>query len=244
MPAFIDLTGKTFRYLTAIKRVANRDGNRTCWQWHCMCGKDVEIISAQVTSGRRISCGCKAPNRLIDLTGMTFGRWTVVSRATGMLWRCVCECGDEKLVVGQNLRDKKSKSCFKCSSLKGDNNPSRKAAMIKHGKILESKASWYKRATAIYRRCRDNKIEFGFSSASELAVYLSEIDPKYCPVFGFLMIDGNRGFDRYAPSVDRIDPRRGYVRDNIQIISMKANTMKDNATPEELVRFANWILSG
>lgn len=63
--------------------------------------------------------------------------------------------------------------------------------------------------------------------------------PTSCPVFG-------RPFERgtmYAMSLDRITPDKGYTRGNVQVISRKANMMKNNATEEELKCFAKWVLN-
>ena len=46
--------------------------------------------------------------------------------------------------------------------------------------------------------------------------------------------------DNYA-TLDKINPSKGYVMGNIQILSKKANTMKNNATIEELQKFAKNI---
>lgn len=67
--------------------------------------------------------------------------------------------------------------------------------------------------------------------------------PIHCPVFGFplVMHEGRNGGRFNSPSLDRIDPEKGYVKGNIQIISYKANAMKSNASKEELLKFAEWI---
>lgn len=53
--------------------------------------------------------------RLIDLTGQTFGRLTVIERAANRgrvtYWRCQCECGRWRTASSQHLRDGRSHFC-------------------------------------------------------------------------------------------------------------------------------------
>lgn len=87
----------------------------------------------------------------------------------------------------------------------------------------------------IKSRCRRNNIPFNLT--------LEDITPpEICPVFGIPLEKGDTKINPNSPSVDRINPELGYVKGNIQVISFKANTMKSNATPEELIQFANWVL--
>ena len=62
---------------------------------------------------------------------------------------------------------------------------------------------------------------------------LYPVDGK-CPVFGFDLEFNNTGFRETSPSIDRIDSDKGYTKDNIQIISWKANRLKAYATVEDL----------
>jgi hypothetical protein len=65
---------------------------------------------------------------------------------------------------------------------------------------------------------------------------------KNCPILGIpLEYNNNKMLDN-SPSIDKINPKLGYVVDNIQIISMLANKMKSSATPEQLVIFAKKML--
>jgi hypothetical protein len=60
--------------------------------------------------------------------------------------------------------------------------------------------------------------------------------PDVCPVFGvpFELISCNGKVSPQAPSIDKIIPTLGYVKGNIQVISCRANTLKNNASLAEL----------
>ena len=70
------------------------------------------------------------------------------------------------------------------------------------------------------------------------------IIPDICPILGIKLQRniGKLSRSQNSPSVDRIYPEKGYIKSNIQVISMRANVMKNDASPEELRRFAHWIL--
>lgn len=68
-----------------------------------------------------------------------------------------------------------------------------------------------------------------------------EILPTECPVLGIPLFKGTGTLSMNSPSIDRKVPSLGYVKGNLQIISQLANGMKQNATPEQLLRFAEWV---
>ena len=65
-----------------------------------------------------------------------------------------------------------------------------------------------------------------------------------CPYLGIELKQNlnEKGPSHNSPTIDRIIPEKGYVKGNVQLISHKANAMKHNATPEELIRFAEHIM--
>lgn len=68
--------------------------------------------------------------------------------------------------------------------------------------------------------------------------------PEFCPILGIKL---TRNFERHggsfsSASLDKIDPDLGYVKGNVQVLSLLANNMKSNANKEQLIMFAKWIL--
>lgn len=79
---------------------------------------------------------------------------------------------------------------------------------------------------------------------SELSVeYYKSLIVDTCPLLNIKLtyesFTGNTP-DNYA-TLDKIDPNKGYVEGNVQIVSFRANTLKNNATLEELKLIVqNW----
>lgn len=65
--------------------------------------------------------------------------------------------------------------------------------------------------------------------------------PDTCPIFGIPLRISDGHSSHYSPSVDRIVPENGYVKGNIQIISNKANTIKNDASLEELEKLVDYL---
>jgi hypothetical protein len=67
MPAFRDLTGKTFNRLTAIRRVENNKRGQVQWLCRCIEGNEVIVTAQQLTrtdNRATKSCGCPKTGKL------------------------------------------------------------------------------------------------------------------------------------------------------------------------------------
>jgi hypothetical protein len=58
--------------------------------------------------------------------------------------------------------------------------------------------------------------------------------PEICPVLGIPIVSSVGDASHNSPSLDRIDSSKGYVIGNVQVISQRANSLKSDATVEEL----------
>ena len=110
--AINDLTGREFGRLTVIEQAGKNNG-RIMWRCRCQCGNEKIVPGNDLTKGRIQSCGCLKEPR--DLTGREFGRLTVIEQAEKnngrIMWRCRCQCGNEKIAPGSDLQRGRIKSC-------------------------------------------------------------------------------------------------------------------------------------
>ena len=86
------------------------------------------------------------------------------------------------------------------------------------------------------QRARDKNLPFELE-VSDIII------PEICPILQIplKLNSGRPGGKADSPSVDRIIPSLGYIKNNIQVISFKANMMKSDASISELLLFKEWI---
>ena len=85
--------------------------------------------------------------------------------------------------------------------------------------------------TKIFRnaqsRAKKSGIEF---SITEKDIIL----PEYCPILKIKLQENILSAKSNSYSIDRIDNSKGYVKGNVQVISHRANQIKNDSTIEEL----------
>lgn len=106
-----------------------------------------------------------------------------------------------------------------------------------------------KRSKDMKRAHTDNPAKRMYNSAKvrakkygyEFTITVDDIVvPTHCPILGIKLETGNGRALAKSPTLDRIDNSRGYTPDNVQVISYRANTMKNCASTEDLLKFAYW----
>jgi len=78
------------------------------------------------------------------------------------------------------------------------------------------------------QRAKKSGIEFNLKSV-DIQV------PEKCPLLGIPIKRGRGHCCDGSPTLDRINPTKGYIKNNVWVISYRANLIKSNATPEEII---------
>lgn len=64
---------------------------------------------------------------------------------------------------------------------------------------------------------------------------------SHCPVLGIELDYFNNVVSDNSPSIDKIIPKLGYIKGNVEVISMKANRIKSNGSIDEILKIAEYI---
>lgn len=92
----------------------------------------------------------------------------------------------------------------------------------------------------LWKRTKDRAVKKG------LEFNLLEEDiviPTMCPILEIPIFVGTKKNYKNSPTIDRVDNSKGYIKGNVKIISMLANTMKNSASRKELFKFCQNVLN-
>ena len=104
-------------------------------------------------------------------------------------------------------------------------------------RVVETKPEW-----RMHQRAKQRAKRLG----REFTLQFEDVViPDVCPVLGIQLVvhKGKSGAFPDSPSLDRIDNSKGYTKDNVRVISQRANQMKGDASAQELLVFAKYILA-
>ena len=161
-----------------------------------------------------------------DLTGMKFGRLLVIEEAPQIKkgitrWRCLCDCGNEKVVTGRGLRFGETRSC---GCLRNELASEHMTKLHKtHG---ESRTPLYIKWYAMMHRCENpNDVNYKHYGARGISV-CSEWRSSFIPFRDWALASGySNGLE-----IDRIDVNKGYSPDNCRWVTHteNENNKRDN----------------
>lgn len=109
-----------------------------------------------------------------------------------------------------------------------------------------SNACYHKTRTSPEKRKQQilNKIRVrALSEGLEFDLTVDNVTwPTHCPVFGYELSYYEADRDR-SVSIDKNDPQKGYTKDNVVVMSARANRAKWNMTIEEVKKLYEYLLS-
>lgn len=99
-------------------------------------------------------------------------------------------------------------------------------------------------AGKLHRAARARAVDRGLEySLSISAIEMWLKNQPACPIFGTVFPLGphGNGVCPESPTLDRLQPEKGYVPGNVALISHRANTIKSIGTAAEHERIAQWM---
>ena len=174
----------------------------------------------------------------VNILGQKFGRLLVVERTSStrsgsILWRCLCDCGNEHLAstrhLNRNGRTGKYvvRSCGCLQTRTGKENPNWRG----NGEIS---GHWW--AAKVIHSAKGNKMRraIPLEIDKEYAWKLFLAQDGRCYFTGQLLKISNNSVKNTA-SLDRINNELGYVKENVRWVHKHINIMKNRYTDSYFV---------
>lgn len=107
-----DIIGKNFGSWYVVKKDGRSKAGQKLYLCKCACGTERKITAVSLVNGSTTSCGC---SRKLNITGQKFGFLTAIEPikggSKGVIWKCICDCGNYINASCANLRAGNIRSC-------------------------------------------------------------------------------------------------------------------------------------
>lgn len=161
-----------------------------------------------------------------DFLERTFGQLKVLEYAGSGWWVCLCTCGKKKKIRGSHLKSSSTTSCGCLRQRIGSSSPLWKG----HGEISASLFKSYELGA--------KRRNLPFEITIEYAWNIFQSQKRICPFTGLSLSIKRKGG---TASIDRIDPRLGYVVGNIQWVHKRINEMKWDYPKDEFLHWCKTV---
>jgi len=152
-------------------------------------------------------------------------------KKTAIITKCGY-CGKEFIYKGGVAHYRRSKHHYCSLECLTKANTKHGLASRKNGKQNPRYQLWLQAK----RRAKKKNIPFDLKPED-----IPEI-PEFCPILGVkLQVNSDKTNLDSSPTLDRIDNSKGYTKDNIMIISHRANRLKGDFTLDELKRMVKFL---
>lgn len=216
-----NLTGKRFGRLV-VQNETERIKGKTFLLCLCDCGKTKKINVYSLKSGCTRSCGCLGAERR-----RLKGRWKTRS--------AIC------IICGKNFESKAASDTYCCS--KGCK--TKYIGQYYKKKMYSSVEEKLKKLLySVKHRAKKQKLEYDLDHQFILNKYNQQEGKCIKTKIPFVLNNCLRseGKGPWSASIDRIDPNKGYLKDNIQIVCLMYNLGKCMWTDKEVLEFCKKVV--
>lgn len=158
----------------------------------------------------------------------------------GLQYRCK-ECSKKSMKQIYERHPNYSKEYYQKNKEQMKNN------MVNRYRIKKTTEPWHISYCAARQRAKEKNIEFNID-----VDYIKSIWTDVCPILNIPLKSAifESGLSRKeckarpmdnSPTIDRIDPSKGYIKGNVCIISYRANMIKNCGTLEEHEKIVNFF---
>lgn len=131
------------------------------------------------------------------------------------------------------IHERRKETCYECCGKQICEHHRRRSRCADCRGLLSVAEALFSSAKA---RAKKQHLVFDFS-VQDVLIWLGD---GVCPVLG-LRYSHNTKINDKSPTIDRFNSKIGYTKENCCVMSYLANSIKRNATPEQLRKIAEWV---